>query len=421
MNTEHWQRRNLLDVVVSSEGLITGPFGSQLHASDYIEGGIPVIMPKNLVDGTIQPSAAQVSSDKAADLERYRLRQGDVVIARRGELGRCALVTEDNEGWLCGTGCVRVRFDASVEPRFFVQYLRWPRTVAWLESHAVGQTMANLNRRTLGALPLTLPPLAEQQRLAEALEAVDEHRRILTHLWEAEKQLHRGLTTRLLQVPTDADNWQQRTIGELAVFTNGHRFQASEWSEVGLPIIRIQNLRGNPSFKRFAGYAKDAWMVEEGELLFAWAGTRGSLGPTLWRGPRGVLNQHIFRIRPHDGVDTRWLFEVLRQVTRDVERRAHGFKSTLLHLRKAHITGQTVAVPPQDVQQRIAQHSQLLSQRLLLFEEQVDGLGEFKKGLMEELFTGRRRRPGDLPTRHPISDGEPRGDGARWGRVVLPG
>lgn len=418
MNTEHWQRLTLGEAVEPSEGLITGPFGSQLHASDYIEKGIPVVMPKDLVGGTILPSSAQVSRAKAEALGRYRLRRGDVVIARRGELGRCALVGLEHDGWLCGTGCVRARFAEQVEPRFFVQYLRWPRTIAWLESHAVGQTMANLNRRTLGSLPLTLPPLEEQRRLAEALEAVDSHVQALNELQRAELDLQRGMIAHLLQVPS-ASSWPRRTIGELAVFTNGHRFQADEWSEVGMPIIRIQNLRGNPNFKRFAGYAKDAWVVEEGELLFAWAGTRGSLGPTLWRGPRGVLNQHIFRIRPHDGIDIRWLYEVLRQVTREVERQAHGFKSTLLHLRKTHVTGQTVAVPPTEAQQRIAGHSQLLSQRLLLFEEQLTGLIELKKGLMEELFTGRQRRPGHLPSRHPMNEQEASGDGAQWGRGLV--
>lgn len=416
-----WRSRTLAQVVTPEDGLITGPFGSQLHASDYVEEGIPVIMPQDLVAGRIEPSTGQVDDDKAAQMERYRLQPGDVVIARRGEIGRCALVTEAHAGWLCGTGCLRARFGGEVEPRYFVQLLRWSRTVAWLEARAVGQTMANLSRRTLQALPLTLPPRDLQLRLAEVLETVDHHGENLERLRLAEAALQRGLLVRLLKVPTSAVDWRIRPIGELASFTNGHRFHADEWSEVGLPIIRIQNLRGNSNFKRFAGFAKDAWVVEPGELLFAWAGTRSSLGPTLWPGPKGVLNQHIFRVRPHEGIDSRWLFEVLRQVTRDIEQRAHGFKSTLLHLRKRHITDQTVAVPPLEIQQHIAQQSELLSQRLLLLEEKQEGLNELKKGLMEDLFSGRRTWANEMSSRHPLADPEPQGGQLPWsdGRPVL--
>lgn len=415
MTTGPWQTRTLGQVVVAREGLITGPFGSQLHASDYVESGTPVIMPKDLIQGRIEPSTGRVDKAKLSELERYRLRSGDVIIARRGEVGRCALVTDDHAGWLCGTGCLRARFGPQVEPRYFVQFLRWPRTVAWLEAHAVGQTMANLSRRTLQALPLTLPPRNIQLRLAEVMEAIDHHRDNLGQLQTAEAELQRSTLARLLQVPGDANGWQLRAVGDLATFTNGHRFQADAWSEVGLPIIRIQNLRGSSNFKRFAGFAKDAWLVEPEELLFAWAGTRSSLGPTIWKGPRGVLNQHIFRIRPKENIDCRWLFEVLRQVTRNIERRAHGFKSTLLHLRKRHITDQKVSVPPLETQQHIARQSELLSRRMALLAEKQEVLSELKKGLMEELFTGRRTWPGEVASRHPL---EREGQGSSQGNVL---
>ena len=392
MPAEAWRRQPLVELVSPGDGLITGPFGSQLHASDYVSTGIPVIMPKDLVDGSFRRPAAQVSVDKARDLQRFRLQPGDVVVARRGTLGRCALVDDDQSGWLCGTGCLRLRFRPSVDPRYFVYFLRWPRTVAWLTSHAVGQTMANLNRQTLAKLPVTVPPLDVQRQLAEVFEAMDAHRADLLAYRAAEATLQRGVLDRLLH-PADGEHWPERSLGELATFTNGHRFKANDWSDVGLPIVRIQNLSGNPHFKRFAGYAKESWKVHEGDLLFAWSGTRSSLGPTLWQGPRGVLNQHIFRVQPKDGVHPRWLYEALRQVTAQLAPKAQGFKSTLLHLRKGHLTRSQVSVPPWADQQRIAQHSQLLSERLLLFADRLTSLAELQKSLMDDLLSGRRRFP----------------------------
>jgi len=131
----------------------------------------------------------------------------------------------------------------------------------------------------------------------------------------------------------------------------------------GLPIIRIQNLNGSRDFHRFPGRPNPRWTVESGDLLFAWAGVRGSsFGPRLWSGPKGVLNQHIFRLRPVDGVVKVWLFEALKLVTREIEERAHGFKSSLLHLRKRDLLEHRVAVPPLPIQRWIASRSESLAE-----------------------------------------------------------
>ena len=88
----------------------TGPFGTQLHSQEYIDNGIPVVNPSNLVDRKIiADPRVTVSIEVAARLFRHRLKRGDIVFGRRGEMGRCALVEESEEGWLCGTGSLRVR------------------------------------------------------------------------------------------------------------------------------------------------------------------------------------------------------------------------------------------------------------------------------------------------------------------------
>ncbi len=85
------------------------------------------------------------------------------------------------------------------------------------------------------------------------------------------------------------------TIGDLCEFFNGNGFRPPDWKSSGLPIIRIQNLNGSQSFNYFDGTPEAKWIIEPGDLLFAWAGVKGvSFGPTIWPGPRGVLNQHIF-------------------------------------------------------------------------------------------------------------------------------
>ena len=149
---------------------------------------------------------------------------------------------------------------------------------------------------------------------------------------------------------------KRKSVGELCDFVNGNGFRPPDWKQSGLPIIRIQNLNGSKNFNYFDGVPKNKWIVEPGDLLFAWAGVKGvSFGPTIWSGPKGVLNQHIFRIVPNAGVDKYWLYLALQVATRRIEANAHGFKSSLVHVHKDDVTNQVVDLPPLPEQRKIAE------------------------------------------------------------------
>ena len=103
-------------------GVQTGPFGSQLHASDYSEDGTPVVMPQDMVDGRICCDAiARVADEFVQRLDRHKLKAGDIVFSRRGDVGRFAVVTPKEEGWICGTGSIRIRLNS---PHIDIRYLR---------------------------------------------------------------------------------------------------------------------------------------------------------------------------------------------------------------------------------------------------------------------------------------------------------
>ena len=105
-----WTETTLGTLCVEQGGSIqTGPFGSQLHASDYGPVGTPVVMPINLVDGNVsEEGIARVGDEHVSGLARHKLRSGDIVFSRRGDVTRFALVGERESGWLCGTGCLKV-------------------------------------------------------------------------------------------------------------------------------------------------------------------------------------------------------------------------------------------------------------------------------------------------------------------------
>jgi type I restriction enzyme S subunit len=165
----HWRLVRLRDVAA----LQTGPFGSQLHAHEYVDDGVPVINPANVDDGRlVMDRECTVKSQRASELSRHALRTGDILFGRRGEMGRCGLVAPDQDGWICGTGCLRARPDETrVLGSFLNHYMRLRAIAEYLGLHAVGSTMQNLNTSLLGRIPVALPPIEEQRSICERLDA----------------------------------------------------------------------------------------------------------------------------------------------------------------------------------------------------------------------------------------------------------
>ncbi len=163
-------------------GIQIGPFGSQLHASDYVESGIPTVMPKDIVRGGIDEHiVSKVSEAKAATLSRHRLRRGDILLPRRGDLTKRAYVTERMDGWLCGTGTVRVRTKASVDSSSVFRSLSSTETNTWLSENAVGITMPNLNTSIVERIPVRVPShVSDLVRVLENIDVVVCHARSLT-------------------------------------------------------------------------------------------------------------------------------------------------------------------------------------------------------------------------------------------------
>lgn len=152
--------------------LRTGPFGSALHKSDYIDGGVPLVNPMHIVKGKIEVDPmTSVTAEKAEQLEEFRLKAGDVVLARRGEMGRAAVVSEGEDGYLCGTGSMIVRPGPLLSPIYLQRYLSSPGVVSALVSAAVGTTMVNLNQSILLNQTIPLPSLEEQHDIVRRIES----------------------------------------------------------------------------------------------------------------------------------------------------------------------------------------------------------------------------------------------------------
>ena len=148
-----------------------GPFGSALHESDYIENGIPLVNPKHIVQQHIVPqSKISISEEKAEELSSYRLKANDIVLGRRGEMGRCAPVSAREENWICGTGSMIIRLKEEYDARLYSLILGSQATVTYLENSAVGSTLKNLNEKIVRKIPVPQFDIEEQHEIVRLID-----------------------------------------------------------------------------------------------------------------------------------------------------------------------------------------------------------------------------------------------------------
>lgn len=162
-----WTKKTIGEICDAGGGEVkTGPFGSQLHQSDYQIEGTPVVMPADIMEGKIDISRiARVSENHVVRLNKHMLSAGDIVYGRRGDIGRQAIIRDENIGWLCGTGCLRITLgDSSVIPEFLHLYLMMQEIIGWIQNQAIGATMPNLNTHILRRVPVYFPESKDLQR-----------------------------------------------------------------------------------------------------------------------------------------------------------------------------------------------------------------------------------------------------------------
>lgn len=171
--SSRWPLQRLNDVVADVR---IGPFGSSLHNSDYASNGVPVVNPMHISDGQIMPDPRHaVGHTKAKELGRWRQNVGDVVLGRRGEMGRCAVVTEQEAGYLCGSGSMVIEPNPrAVVPSVLQGILSSDRGVSDLTAVAQGVTMLNLNSTVVRALRVPVPPLDVQLRFVVVVDKAEQ-------------------------------------------------------------------------------------------------------------------------------------------------------------------------------------------------------------------------------------------------------
>lgn len=278
---QEWQMVSLGFLIDSNKAeLATGPFGTMLQASEYRPTGTPVVAVQHIGENRLKHvDLPRVDEETAERLQRYKLKIGDIVFGRKGSVERRAIIRKEEEGWLEGSDCIRLRFlDEEISPEFVSYVLGSVAFKDWIMRHAGGATMPSLNQSILKLLPLPLPPLPEQRAIARILGALDdkielnrrmnhtleEMARALFKSWfvdfdpvtaKAEGRVPFGMnaeTTSLFPAEFEETGegvipkgWKFGTIGDIADVIDCLHAKKPEQQEVGKIFLQLNNIRND--------------------------------------------------------------------------------------------------------------------------------------------------------------------------------
>lgn len=405
----------------------TGPFGSQLHAEDYYAGGRPVVNPAHLQDGRIEPdSDVAVDEETFARLAQHELRAGDVVIGRRGELGRCGVVDADQEGWLCGTGSIRLRPNTrKLDARWLRWLLSWSGTRDWLSLASVGTTMENLGAEIVGAMPLPVVDISAQRAIADYLDhetarldaLVAAKVRVLGLLAEKRRALITRAVTRGLDpraplrdsgIPWLGDiplHWRvvQLKFASISLQTGpfGSQLHSEDYVTGGTPVVNPSHLSAGRI------NADDCVAVDEatanrlalhrlrlGDVVFARRGQMGRCGVVEADNVGWLCGTGSLRARLRlDVVDPYYLALVFAETRISDVLTVQSVGSTMDNLNTEILGSCHVSIPPLTEQRAIVSHIASETTKLdamrAAIQHTIDLLKERRAALISAAVTGR--------------------------------
>jgi type I restriction enzyme S subunit len=390
-------------------------------------------MPANIGDNrVVEAGIARITAADARRLSRYLVQAGDIVYSRRGDVERRALITDAEDGWLCGTGCLRVRPGSGlVHSRFCSYFLGHPEIREWITRHAVGATMANLNTQILSAVPFLLPPLHEQRAIAHILGTLDDkielNRRTNATLEAMAQALFKSWFVDFEPVRAKAEGrqaglpdaverlfpsslvgsavgdlpatWQVTTLQiEASLLTRG--ISPSYCESGGIPVINQKCIRDRQVDMSKARRHDPRTKAANGRVVCRFdtlvnstgVGTLGRIAMMPTVDGEVTLDSHVTLVRGRDSAHSLYLAYDLMARQSEVEGLGEG-STGQTELSRARLGGLTVIMPPSHLLQAFFDQVGPLEDKRELLARGAATLTTLRDTLLPKLISGELRVP----------------------------
>lgn len=366
------------------------------HSTEPDEGkGYPIIRTPDIGPGYLDLSNVQRVGQEAYDRRNIRAvpRPMDLILAREAPAGNVGIILEGMRVCL-GQRTVLIRPDqAKADPYYLNYYLNAPRQRHRLLSNANGATVSHVNMSVIRNLPVDLPPLAEQKRIADVLSAYDKlienNRKQIKLLEETVQRLYKEWFVDLRFPGYEAtpiidglpEGWNRVKLLDMATITYGFAFNADEFNSIGrgVPIVRIRNIPAGYSTDYTDQVADSKYIVHDGELL---VGMDGDFHINRWSGGDAYLVQRSCRIKARNSRYEGFIGQAIREPIAALQQGIVG--STVSHLGKKHLDQIKMMLPPSGLACRLNVFDELI----LRLNQQNHAAREARDRLLPKLMSG---------------------------------
>ena len=355
----------------------TGPFGSALHASDYVSQGIPIITVEHLGEFHIEGENAPLVGKKDVNrLSSYVLRRGDLVFSRVGSIGRFGYVEESQNGWLFSGRLLRLRTRQG-HPRFLYFQMCSSKFINQILEVAVGQTMPSLNTVIVGNLKISLPPLKEQEAIAEALSDADAAIESLDSLIAKKRDVKQATMQQHAEAERVGPDARMVALGSVAVINKGELITSTTSGEGPYPVIA-----GGKSPAYFSSKFNRDGLTITISASGANAGYVALRKGKIWASDCSTISED-------SSIDMHYLAAQLEVRQEKIYKAQFGGAQP--HVRPNDLAPLEICYVPLVQQQEIGRALRAIDDELEALTEQVSKLRMVKEGMMQDLLTGKVR------------------------------
>lgn len=332
------------------------------------------------------------------EAERFGLKYGDIVMCEGGEPGRCALWKDNQPRMMIQKALHRIRPRDGLDNRFlFYTFLHKGKTGGFSPLFT-GSTIKHLPREKLAKVEVDIPPLPTQQHIASILTAYDDlienNRRRIQLLEQVARLLYKEWFVHLrfpchehVKIKDGVpEGWEKKSFSEIAIFLNGFAFKPSHLGEVGLPIVKIPELRDGPTEKtpRNTGErVPEKYLLDSGDILFSWSGT---LLVNIWNHGKALLNQHLFKVTPGAPNLRSLVYLALNSALAEFQNQTVG--STMRHIRKDALEKVLLLVPGKVLLDEFESVVAPMREQVSILQKQNSALVKARDLLLPRLMNG---------------------------------
>lgn len=373
----------------------TGPFGSQLHKEDYVVHGTPIVTVEHLGNRKFTEQNLPCVSDKDKErLKKYVLKTGDIVFSRVGSVDRCSYVSAEYEGWMFSGRCLRVRPCEKLNPEYLYYFFSLEETKQFVRNIATGATMPSINTKFMGEIPIRVPSLEAQNKIASILWMIDDKIELNEKINKNLEQQAEAIFHSLF-VENANPTWKDGVLSDLGTVVAGGTPSKSKpeyYSEHGIAWITPKDLSLNKS--KFIshgeidiselGFSKSsATKMPAGTVLFS---SRAPIGYIAVAANEVTTNQGFKSVVPNENIGTTLTYYLLKSLLRTIEGLASG--STFKEISGAGMKSVPVVIPDNKTIEKFNAFCTTIFQQQEVLEAENSRLTDIRDTLLPKLMSG---------------------------------